>query len=242
MIQDKGSGQFFAAPGFSVEITKSPLVRDKFLIAPPKIGPGNAPDPANPDYTPGSWNIPVSTAGGSITNLSTQGVLGLTITVDTTLPDGTPNPALGQKLYVFGRFNSESDFEGNYLGEVEIRMDEYTFKPSATSIGVSWSQLTEITLDTSFSISAEETLVSYASQEIRAALDYRAIRLAYAVAKTNAKHNPNYVYHFDAAYNTSAPAGPATGTKEGYIANAQTFVSAIDAVGDVINNKLCHAA
>jgi hypothetical protein len=60
-------------------------------------------------------------------------------------------------------------------------MDEYLFKPSATSIGVSWSQLTEITLDTSFNISAEEYLVSYASQEIRSALDYRAIRLAYAV-------------------------------------------------------------
>jgi hypothetical protein len=115
------------------------------------------------------------------------------------------------------------------------------FKPSPTSIGVSWSQLTEITLDTSFNISAEEYLVSYASQEIRSALDYRAIRLAYAVAKTNAKHNPNYYYEFDAAYNTSTftPPTPATlGTKEGYIANAQTFVNAIDAIGDIIYDEI----
>jgi hypothetical protein len=104
-------------------------------------------------------------------------------------------------------------------------MDEYTFKPSPTSIGVSWSQLTEITLDTSFNISAEETLVTYASQEIRSALDYRAIRLAYAVAQTNARHNPMYKYEFDAHWNVNQ-------SLEGYIANAQTFVNAIDAIGD----------
>jgi hypothetical protein len=111
-------------------------------------------------------------------------------------------------------------------------MDEYTFKPSPTSIGVSWSQLTEITLDTSFNISAEETLVTYASQEIRSALDYRAIRLAYAVAKTNAKHNPMYIYEFDAHWGNNQ-------SLEGYIANAQTFVNAVDAIGDGIKR---HAA
>ena len=144
------------------------------------------------------------------------------------------------QIRAFGRYNSESDFEGNYLGEVDIRMDEYTFKPSPTSIGVSWSQLTEITLDTSFNVSTEEYLVSYASQEIRSSLDYRAIRLGYQIAKTNAKANPNYFYIFDAAYNTvnMPPSTPVQGTKDGYRDNAQTFVNAIDAVGDIIYDTL----
>ena len=229
-IQDKGSGTFFAAPGFEVTIKKSPTTRDKFLVAPPKVGPGNS------QY----WDDPVGADGTSLaTILASTGTFVVNIKPTDKVADLAPWFKAGEtKVLAFGRYNSESDFEGNYLGEVEIRMDEYMFKPSATTIGVSWSQLTEITLDTSFNISAEEYLVSYASQEIRSALDYRAIRYAYAVAKTNGKANPNYYYIFDAAYNTSAPAGPATGTKEGYIANAQTFVNAIDAIGDVIYDEL----
>jgi len=239
-IQDKGSGMFFAAQGFTVEIVKSPSVRDKFLVAPPKIGPGNSPH----------WDDPMGTNNGGLApELASTGVFVVKIDVDAaTAPKwaldptaATPTLASGIQIKAFGRFNSESDFEGNYLGEVELRMDEYMFKPSPTSIGVSWSQLTEITLDTSFNISAEEYLVSYASQEIRSALDYRAIRLAYAVAKTNAKHNPNYYYEFDAAYNTTgvSPGAPNTaGTKDGYRDNAQTFVNAIDAIGDIIYDEI----
>ena len=226
-LQDKGSGQFFCAPGFDVQIKKSPTVRDKFLVAPPKLGPGNAP-------TGAQWNDLVGT-DGPINGLDSTGIFDLEVTL--TDKDGNPatsaadNPAFGGKLVAFGRYNSESDFEGNYLGEVEIRMDEFTFKPSPTAIGVSWSQMTEITLDTSFNISAEETLVTYASQEIRSALDYRAIRLAYAIAKTNSTKNPNYTYEFDAhwAINQSL---------EGYIANAQTFVNALDAIGDVMYDEI----
>jgi hypothetical protein len=230
-IQDKGSGAFFAAPGFDVKILKSPITRDKFLVAPPKVGPGNSTH----------YDEPIGTEE-SATNqlaqiLASTGTFILEITVD---PDKAPAWYIAghTKVRAFGRFNSESDFEGNYLGEVEIRMDEYMFKPSPTSIGVSWSQLTEITLDTSFNISAEEYLVSYASQEIRSALDYRAIRLAYAVAKTNAKKNPNYYYHFDAAYNTASGGVATVGTKDGYRDNAQTFVNAIDAIGDIIYDEL----
>jgi hypothetical protein len=231
-IQDKGSGVFFAAKGFNVTIEKSASVRDKFLVAPPKIGPGNS----------AHWDTPVGVDGEPLhTILASTGTLIVNIEVGPAedLPDWWVE---GQtEVRILGRFNSESDFEGNYLGEVELRMDEYMFRPSPTTIGVSWSQLTEITLDTSFNISAEEYLVSYASQEIRSALDYRAIRLAYAIAKTNSKHNPNYYYVFDAAYNTTgvSPGAPNTaGTKDGYRDNAQTFVNAIDAVGDIMYDTI----
>ena len=140
--------------------------------------------------------------------------------------------AIPAVIKAFGRFNSETDFEGDYLGEVEIVMSEFEFKPMATSIGVTWSQLAEISLDTSFSVSAEEFLVSYAAQEIRVALDYRAIRYAYQNALTNPK---SYLVQFDAGWN---PASGSTPTKEGYIHNAQTFVTAVDTVGDVMLNDI----
>lgn len=249
-IQDKGSGQFFAAPGFTVKITDPAQYRNKFLVPNPNLlanDPNQKFENGGASYGSGGDDVSAATAGllpRTATNPPApvqKGVTTLDIEVDEDaieFPRGiTKDNFLNNAiLYAYGRYNSESDFEGNYLGEVEIRMDEYMFKPSATSIGVSWSQLTEITLDTSFNISAEEYLVSYASQEIRSALDYKAIRLAYAVAKTNCKHNPNYIYHFDAAYNTVNVGGD--GTKEGYIANAQTFVSAIDAIGDVIYDEI----
>jgi hypothetical protein len=248
-IQDKGSGQFFAAPGFSIELTKSPTVRDKFLVAPPKIAgtlPATSPVAAADgglDLADNSKVINPGYGGNLPAVLASTGVMMVKITPNAA--DSALLPSWFQdgktEVRAYGRYNSESDFEGNYLGEVEIRMDEYMFKPMATTIGVSWSQLTEITLDTSFNISAEEYLVSYASQEIRSALDYKAIRLAYAVAKTNAKHNPNYYYVFDAAYNTVNMPAPATGvqgTKDGYRDNAQTFVNAIDAIGDVIYDEI----
>ena len=171
-----------------------------------------------------------STAGYEVTsNGFNAGVLSLKLKMDTSV--GWTSAA--SKIYAFGRYNGESDFAGDYLGEVEIRMAEYQFRPSATSIGVSWSQLTELTLDTSFNVSAEEYLVTYASQEIRAALDYRAIKLAYSVALTNTKNNANYLYKFDAQ-----PGAPGSTTKEGYLHNAQTFMSAIDTIGDVMFDEI----
>ncbi len=132
-------------------------------------------------------------------------------------------------IKAFMRYDSEVDIAGDYLGEVQITMSEYEFKPRPTAIGVSWTQLTEINMDYSFQVSAEEFLLTYASQEIRVALDYRAIRTAYNEAKTNPK-----AYHavFDAGYNTAN--GTTAGTKEGYIHNAQTFSSAIDVIGDTM--------
>lgn len=138
------------------------------------------------------------------------------------------------KLKAFARYDSEMDYNGDYLGEIEIKMSDYEFRPRPTTIGVTWSQLSEIVLDTSFSVSAQEYLVTYASQAIRMALDYRAIKTAYAAAKTNPK-----AYHvtFDAAYNTTN-IGTNGGTKEGYTANAQTFLSAIATVGDNMLNDI----
>jgi hypothetical protein len=138
-------------------------------------------------------------------------------------------------MVVYGLFDSEGDWEGDYLGEVDIRMRDYEFKPRRTAIGVSWSQLSEITLDTSFNVSAEEFLITYASQEIRVALDNRALKLAYGIAMTNPEH---YRATFDAAYNSGDGTDAAAKGKDGYVDNAQTLPNAISALGDAIYNDI----
>ena len=135
----------------------------------------------------------------------------------------------------YARFDSEEDFVGDYLGEVEIRMSDYEFRPRPTTIGVTWSQLSELTLDASFGVSAEEYLVTYAAAAIKQELDYRAIRIAYMAAKTNPAA---YQVSFDAAYNTTNVVSGSNGTKEGYRDNAQTFLSAVATVGDVMYNDI----
>lgn len=143
------------------------------------------------------------------------------------------------KIVVYGLFDSEGDWEGDYLGEVDIRMRDYEFKPRRTAIGVSWSQLSEITLDTSFNVSAEEFLITYASQEIRVALDNRALKLAYGIAMTNPEH---YKATFDAAYNAGDGDVSAAKGKDGYVDNAQTLPNAISALGDAIYNDIISVA
>lgn len=138
-------------------------------------------------------------------------------------------------VVAYGLFDSEGDWEGDYLGEVDIRMRDYEFKPRRTAIGVSWSQLSEITLDTSFNVSAEEFLITYASQEIRVALDNRALKLAYGIAMTNPEH---YRATFDAAYNSGENDGSGAKGKDGYVDNAQTLPNAISALGDAIYNDI----
>lgn len=137
------------------------------------------------------------------------------------------------KIKAFGRYDNEDDFEGNYLGEVEIKMSDYEFRPEPTMIGVTWSQMSELVLDTSFNMSTEEYLVTYASQAIKLHLDYQAIKMAYRIAVTNPDQ---YHVEFDAAYNTIIDTTPTTlnnaGTKDGYRDNAQTFVSAVETLAD----------
>ena len=127
----------------------------------------------------------------------------------------------------YGRFNSEGDFHGDFLGEVELVMTDYWFRPRPTAIGVTWSQLTELVLDTSFGVSAEELLVDYAGQEIKKALDFRAVKIAYQAAKMNPSR---YTIEFNAE--------AANDMNDSYLHTAQTFSQAIERVGDVMFNDI----
>lgn len=167
-----------------------------------------------------------------IEDVEEKGVHSIVVTLKSGATTGS-DAIVAADVKAYARFDSEDDFVGDYLGEVEIKMSDYEFRPRPTSIGVTWSQLSELALDTSFNVSAEEYLVTYAAAAIKQELDYRAIRTAYQYAKANPAA---YHVEFDAAYNTISAGDK--GTKEGYRDNAQTFLSAVATVGDVMYNDI----
>jgi hypothetical protein len=125
-----------------------------------------------------------------------------------------------------GRYNSDPDTAGTYLGEVELQLSSYQFKPRPTTLGVSWTTLSELILDKSFGVSAEEMLLDSAGQEIKKALDFQAVKIAYNAALTNG-YDP-------VAFDAEAGAG----TDDSYVHTAQTVTQAIERVGDVIYNDI----
>jgi hypothetical protein len=127
----------------------------------------------------------------------------------------------------YGRYNSEADLTGTNLGEVELVMDDYQFNPRPWTLGVTMTQLTQITLDTSFGVSGEELLLDYAGQEIRRSLDYSAVKDAYIAAIGN---GTNYYTEFD------AEAG--AGTNDSYGHTAQLISQAIERIGDNMYNDI----
>ena len=129
----------------------------------------------------------------------------------------------GKTVEVVVRYDSELDMAGQYLGEVELQMRDYHFRPRPITLGVTWTQLTELVLDTSFGLSAEEMLMDSASQEIKKSLDYQAIKYASAMQKIKAAGNFD---RFD------AEATDAGSTKDSYFHTAQLVQQSIQHIAD----------
>jgi hypothetical protein len=161
-------------------------------------------------------------------NLTWSIASGVTLTV-TYAGSGVYNLAGGDAGLVargYGRYNSEGDLTGDHLGEVELVMSDYQFKVRPITLGVSWTALSEIVLDSTVGVSTEETLMDAAGQEIKKALDFRAVKIGYAAARTNGL----------APVTFDAEAG--AGTDDSYIHTAQTITQAIERVGDVLYNSI----
>lgn len=126
----------------------------------------------------------------------------------------------------FARYNSEVDLTGTYLGEIELVMTDYQFKVRPITLGVTWTTLSELVLDSTVGVSTEETLMDAAGQEIKKALDFRAVRIALEAAATNGYATVEF----------DAEAG--AGTDDSYIATAQTISQAVMQVGNVIYNNI----
>lgn len=123
----------------------------------------------------------------------------------------------------YARFESEADYEGTHLGEVNLWMSVYELRPRRTSIGLSWTKLAEITLDSTFNTQVDDLLLASAADVIHGQLDLQAFKEAYSYAKTNPAF---YTVEFDAGYSTDTDGK--SGTKDSYTATANTFSSAIE--------------
>lgn len=144
----------------------------------------------------------------------------------------------------YARFESETDYEGVNLGEVNLYMSVYELRPRRTSIGVSWTKLAEITLDSSFNTQVDDLLLTSAADVIHSQMDLQAFKDAYSVALTNPAI---YTVEFDAGYATNyKDAGGANiqnvGTKDSYEAIANTFPSAIEIAGAALYSDIHRGA
>ena len=132
------------------------------------------------------------------------------------------------RVLAVGRFDSERDLTGMHLGECELQMKTYYFQPRRISMGVTWTDMTELYLDLSFGVSAEDTLIDSVGQEIKKALDFQSVGYADRVQKVR---SGNPLVKFDA----EAGAG-AVAIKDSYWHTAQTFTQALGHVSDEMLN------
>ena len=153
----------------------------------------------------------------------------LSIDGDTLTIDGT-----AVRVLAVGRFDSERDLTGMHLGECELQMKTYYFNPRRISMGVTWTDMTELYLDLSFGVSAEDTLIDSVGQEIKKALDFQAVEYANRVQKVR---SGNSLVQFDAEAGASAGTGADKVVfKDSYWHTAQTFTQALGHVSDEMLN------
>lgn len=129
------------------------------------------------------------------------------------------------RVLAVGRFDSEKDLTGMHLGECELQMKTYYFNPRRISMGVTWTDMTELYLDLSFGVSAEDTLIDSVGQEIKKALDFQAVEYANRVQKVR---SGNPLVKFDATAGETF--------KDSYWHTAQTFTQALGHVSDEMLN------
>ena len=146
---------------------------------------------------------------------ATLGISGDQLTID----------GVAVRVLAVGRFDSEKDLTGMHLGECELQMKTYYFNPRRISMGVTWTDMTELYLDLSFGVSAEDTLIDSVGQEIKKALDFQAVEYANRVQKVR---SGNPLVKFDATAGDDF--------KDSYWHTAQTFTQALGHVSDEMLN------
>lgn len=132
-------------------------------------------------------------------------------------------------VIAIGRYDSEKDLTGKYLGEVELVMKDYHFRPRPIALGVTWTHMAELNLDSAFGVSAEEMLLDSASQEIKKTLDYQAVKQA---ADAQATRAADQIVRFN------AEASENHDVKDSYYHTAQLIGQAVSRVGNLLYNKI----
>lgn len=111
---------------------------------------------------------------------------------------GTVNYTTGVINAVFGtapkagvtvefEYNYDSEVEDHYgdIGSIELQLKDYQFRVKPKPLYISWSKMTELLLNTTLNIDAEEALIRGASDEFKKALDFEAMAMGWRVAKSH---------------------------------------------------------
>lgn len=171
-------------------------------------------------------DIPVATDDGEGNLIGSLLDPGKTNTVDysTGAVTVTFKTAPANTLEITAEYNYDSEDETNYtdIGAIELQLKDYQFRVKPWPLYVSWSKMTELLINTTLNIDAEDALIRGASDELKKSLDFQSIRMAYQTAKG----------HTAVEFNTNG----ATGESE--IDRMTSFTKAIDQASDLMYGKL----
>lgn len=131
-------------------------------------------------------------------------------------------PTNGAVMEYGYNFDSEVSTQYEDLGSVELQLRDYQFRVKPHPLYVSWSKMTELLINTTLNIDAEDALVRGAADELKKSLDFHAIRMAYQASRKNSA----------VSFDTQG----ATGESE--IDRAMAFTRTIDQASDVMFNAV----
>lgn len=170
--------------------------------------------------------VPVATddgAGNLIgALLNTSGTNGINYTDGEYTITFTEAPAANAVIAVEYHYDSEVSTSYGEIGSVELQLKDYQFRVKPWPLYVSWSKMTELLINTTLNIDAEDALIRGAADEFKKSLDFHAIRLAYQNSKSRTP----------VAFNCEG----ATGESE--IDRMTAFNKAIDMASDKMYDKL----
>ena len=125
-------------------------------------------------------------------NIAGQGISG-TVDYQTGAITAVFDTAPASGLAVEFEYNYDSEVEANYgeIGSVELQLRDYQFRVKPKPLYISWSKMTELLLNTTLNIDAEEALIRGAADEFKKALDFESVAMGWRVAKTHTAVNFN---------------------------------------------------
>jgi hypothetical protein len=157
---------------------------------------------------------------GTVLNSSETNTINYT-TGEVTVTFTTP-PDNGDSVQILYFYDSEEDTQYDDIGSVELQLRDYQFRVKPWPLYVSWSKMTELLINTTLNIDAEDALVRGAADELKKSLDYHAVRMAYRASRGNTA----------VSFDVQGAVGEAESDR------AMAFSRTIDEAGDVMYSTL----
>ena len=119
-------------------------------------------------------------------NLHGNGVAG-TVNYQTGVVEFTFDTAPANGVAIEVEYNYDSEVDTNYsqIGSIELQLKDYQFRVKPKPLYISWSKMTELLLNTTLNIDAEEALIRGAADEFKKALDFESVAMGWRVAKSH---------------------------------------------------------